>query len=375
MKYFYDTSKFFPYLCLSEITKDGIKSLVGYIREKGIMVNKFYEQPKYPASNGITYQFLLRLGFTNNEKPKSSFVEDIINSFLTQVQKSANVKKPSKTDFEVEKEYIEHVRHFVDTERKIIEIDKGFIREQIEYLNRLSTNLQVEYDRIINFRNNYSDSLSNEIKELIKNSSNSNEENKLIEEKLTQKENLLSEKEKELDLLKSELVEQRTNFDLYIREREEEYASNIRFFANQELLGKHEPAEDDSIQSIKVLVFGDSKLNQKQIFEIFNQEFQNKFFEPLEKTAVDAIYLSYKEPKNSNIIDRILKDKYDYIIVGPHDHSIKGKDAKKSFRQFIKDNNLKAIVNEENNKTLGKDHIQNLAEQIITNWDEQFESE
>ncbi|MCZ2140741.1 MAG: hypothetical protein LC096_05040, partial [Bacteroidia bacterium] len=57
----------------------------------------------------------------------------------------------------------------------------------------------------------------------------------------------------------------------------------------------------------------------------------------------------------------------------PHDHSIKGKNAKKSFKTLKKERNLKAFIYEQLEDPLNPKVIKELAERIIKNWDEEFE--
>ena len=99
MKYFYDTVPVYPYICLSETNATEIEKVVEFLKKQNIIVNKFYESPRYPASNGITYDFLLRINFQNADKrikPDKSLIEESLNLFNT--QKNNKVKETQLVD-------------------------------------------------------------------------------------------------------------------------------------------------------------------------------------------------------------------------------------------------------------------------------------
>jgi CRISPR-associated DxTHG motif protein len=60
----------------------------------------------------------------------------------------------------------------------------------------------------------------------------------------------------------------------------------------------------------KILVFGNSKIERKDILAIFKEALNEKQIE----NFVDIPFLDYEVAKNSNIIEKIDRDKYDYII-------------------------------------------------------------
>lgn len=374
MKYFYDTVPVYPYICLSETNATEIEKVVEFLKKQNIIVNKFYESPRYPASNGIIYDFLLRINFQNSDKrikPDKSLIEELLNLFNTQKNKKVkDVEDQNK--YENEEKYLKQIRTFLSSERKIIEVDKQFIKEQLEYLNELSKNFKQENNRLAKIISNHNSNLNNEILEILDRKNNSNAEAQKLDEFLKEKERLLLVKEKELEKKYGEVEQERDKLIEYKNELDKnnqelvEQIRNLQFGIND--------SEEDTIQDLRILVFGESKLKYLEIREIFSEAFNAKFGEELNKKAVEARFLSYEEVKNSNVVKRIESGKYDYILAGPHDHSVKGKNIKIDFKNFCKQRNINSHVTESKSDPLNFEGLRQYANWLMDDWDKQFET-
>lgn len=371
MKLYYDLKPVYPYICLGEINEQELKQFISFIKSKGISIIKFYEKPKYPASDGITYDFLLRINYANPEKrikPEKSTIENIFSEFKG-IKKTANTQNQV---LEEEKNYFKQIRTFLNSERKIFELDRQFFKEQLETLNKISSNLKKENTRIFKFIDDYNNKITNEITQIVNNKNFNNEDIKLLENKLSEKEKAIKKKENDLKEKENELEVIKNDYDDYREKLNKEYSSMIKDIRNLNY-GIDAQKDEDSIQDLRILVFGNSKLTSKKIYEIFNEIFFKTFGEDLDKKCLEANLLDYKKIKNSNINRKIKQDKYDYIIAGQHDHSTKGKNSKHSYVRFAKDNNLKAIVSEQYDSPFNTELLTELANTTIKNWEEQFE--
>lgn len=374
MKLYYDTRPVYPYICIKETNEKEIQNFIQFIQNEKISVTKFYEKPKYPASDGITYDFLLRIGFSpanSRNKPEKILVENAFDKYLSRLS-NISTKESQEQYIESERTYFKQIRRFLNSERKIFELDRQFFKEQLETLNQISNNLKKENSRIFKFIEDYNGKLTNEIKSIINKKTFDNQEIRLLEEKLSEKEKNLKKKESDLKTRETELEEIKKSNENYREELEKEYQSLIKGIRDISL-GIHTSDDEDSIQDLRILIFGNCKLKFEEIFEIFNKTFFQTFGENLDKKCIDAKYLDYKSIKNSDVNKKIKQDKYDYIIVGQHDHSTRGKNSNHSYTRFIKDNNLKAIVNEDYDNPINKEKLTELAINIISHWESQFE--
>ena len=376
MNLFYDTKPFYPYICITSSNEKEIQELIQHLQKENISVTKFYEKPKYPASDGITYDYLLRISFKSSqskEKPDKELIERIFKTFRSKnTKKETNISEEHEKLLESDRKHFKQVRRFLNSERKILELDKQFFKEQLESLNKITLNLKKENNRVLKFIETYNNKVSDEISSLINNNSFDNNELKILEEKLSEKDKTLKKKESLIKAKEKELEEIKKSNENYREELEKEYQSLIKGIRDISL-GINASEEEDSIQDLRILIFGNCKLKFEEIFEIFNKTFFQTFGENLDKKCIEAKYLDYKSIKNSDINKKIKQDKYDYIIVGQHDHSTKGKNSNHSYTRFIKDNNLKAIVNEDYDNPINKEKLTELSINIVSDWESQFE--
>ncbi|GEM_PF-5644560 len=375
MNLFYDIRPVYPYICISGINEEKIQEFIKYLKERNIVVTKFYEKPKYPASDGITYDYLLRINFEHTDKrikPEVSKINSIFSDFIKQNEK-VETKEDNSELIENERKYFKQIRTFLNSERKIFDLDRQFFKEQLEKLNVITNNLKTENSRVAKFIENYNDKVTNEIRNIINNKSFDNQDIKNLEIKLSEKENSLKEKENELSKREQDLDIIKQDYNDYREKLDKQYQSLVNEIRNISLGIDNSDETDDSIQELKILIFGESNLNSTEIYEIFNEIFFQTFGEDLSKKCLEADLLDYRSIKNSNINKKIKQDKYDYIIVGQHDHSTKGKNSKQSYVNFIKENGLKAMVSEDYNNKLNESKLKELAKYIINDWEQQFE--
>lgn len=125
------------------------------------------------------------------------------------------------------------------------------------------------------------------------------------------------------------------------------------------------------VQGLRVLVFGETRLSSAIIRQIFNEHFRNAFNDEMNKNCVIAVNLQYKSTKNSNLNRKILNNKFDFIIMGPHDHSSKDKSSKESYEAYAENNNLKAQLFKNLKNPMSKSFMEKCAIDIIEEWKKQ----
>ena len=202
---------------------------------------------------------------------------------------------------------------------------------------------------------------------------NYNFKSKLVTEskELSIQKELLNKREIEISSLKMELKNQISSFKVKKAELEDEYISRVEDLRNI-VLGVTSN-EEVNIQDLRILVFGNSTLDKNTIYNLFNERFKQTHGKSLNKKCINADYLLYDDVSKSNINIKIINDKYDYIIIGQHAHSIKGKNSRHSYSRYIKDNDLKAEVFEQHNIPLNRRAIEAYADVIINKWEEKLE--
>lgn len=378
MNYYYDKNLYYPYLCLSDINDADLKEFIEFLKSNNLAPNKFYEKPKYPASNGVNYDFVLRINYENIDtktKPSEIKINNLINEFIKSKPKNLKIESKNISEIELvdnEKKYFKEIRIFLNSERKLLELDRQFLKEQINSLSNLSQSLKDENQRIITILNLNNDKLTTELSKIINNKNFSNQDIKEIDQKLNQKDQLLKEREDTLKQQEIEFLERIEEFSEWKEKQETIYKNRIESIREFQL-GINSNEKEDTIQDIRILCFGESRLDSNKIYEIFNKEFFKIFGEELNRKSIDAQLLSYNDVKNSNVNSKIKQNKYDYIIIGQHDHSTKGKKINQSYPNFIKENNLKAKVFEERKSNLNQEILTELSVSIMQNWEESFE--
>src|SRR5690606_39264980 len=120
MKLYYDTRPVYPYICIADSSEKEIQMFIQFLRDEKIIVTKFYEKPKYPASDGVTYDYLLRIAFSSSDsriKPEKSIVEAVFNKFLKK-DTVVSLKSEHEKLLDSERKHFLQLRSFLDSERK-----------------------------------------------------------------------------------------------------------------------------------------------------------------------------------------------------------------------------------------------------------------
>lgn len=380
MAFYYDTHSQYPFIFISNTDEGEIKELVRALKKESIIVNRFFEDPEFPASDGKKYDYMLRIGFKDEKKRikhDSEQVERILKEFIIPSpdrgsQNGIASQAPVRIDYlEKDRIYFEQIKIFLDSERKRFEIDREFFTEQMESLNKAISTLNQEKDKIKKVLDDHDSKVTEEIRKIINNATFNNEEIKVLENRLKEKENLLKEREGELARKEQELEDTIEGYDNYKEKLDQEYKELARQLREVSL--GIDVEKEESIRDIRILIFGESALTSDVIYQIFKKEFYETCGEQLEKKNIHSRYLSYDQVKKQDFSKMIKKDTYDYIIVGPIGHSNKGKSINQNYTNFVKAKNLKAKVYEDYNSKLGKEKIGTWAREIINDWAEKHE--
>lgn len=87
---------------------------------------------------------------------------------------------------------------------------------------------------------------------------------------------------------------------------------------------------------IRIIVFGISKLSHNKIIESLINKFKVSYNKNINPEKIKIITSNImNELKKNNILNSLKFGKYDYMIVGPHPHSISGKNAKITWHKFL----------------------------------------
>jgi len=157
------------------------------------------------------------------------------------------------------------------------------------------------------------------------------------------------------------------NLQQLMEEKEAELQETVNRIREEFLGIKTTPifSQKNNLPKVNILLFGDCKLNRKEIFRLFNSACLEKFGVSLPKKSLHTCALDYNETKNFGVSKSFKSNRYDLIIIGPHPHSIKNKNVKEDFRKLKEQYNLKAKVSEKCDKPLSKEFLSAKAEQFF----------
>ncbi|MEM0519579.1 hypothetical protein [Aequorivita flava] len=376
MEIFYDNKRYYPYLCINNASDEQLKKVVTYLKNTNLAPTKFYTDPKYSASDGISYSYMFKLPFVddNRAKPSLESINELLNEFVT------NKKEPLKTDdsfvnkelssfIESEKKYLNQIKTLLDSERIILETDKEFFREQLDKLGKLTKSLQQENNRIIDFFGNISSKISEDIDNLIKKQSLNSGELKALQSNIEKKEQLLNERELNIKKIEKDFTTREKDFEQYKLEQEKNFKERIDSLraSNIGLNISEENQNEDSLKKIKILIMGDSAVNKSEIIKIFKETFEKNIELTLPNSAINIPTTNYEKMKNINILNYFKKD-FDYIILGPRPHSMKGVDLKKGPQALKREYGLKAELRLDNINPLSKNKLGDWALEFSDDW-------
>ena len=383
MKFYYDTKTYYPYLCFKETSEGELKKLVVHLSSNNLQPNKYYTAPKYPASDGISYDYLFRLPFDENiAKPSHQKVSAIMDEFLLKIN-TPFVKEEVKSEtvellqfLQSERRNLKQIKSMLTSERKILDQDKTFFATQMDNLNKLAKTLREENTKIVQSFDSLGSKLNNEIDKLFSKKEFQSEDMQRLQESLNEREKRIKEREKITFELQKELLKQEKDFEKYREKQEKIYVERVESL-KAEVLGITQDVEQidaNPFSNLKILILGKSMIQKNEIMECFQQAFFKNFDLDLPVNCLDIPTLNYDEVKNINIAKKLKPNKFDYIIFGPRPHSLKGVDLKKGIPTLKKDWNLKAIIRDEPDKALSKSLISELSISIANDWKHRFNS-
>ncbi len=109
---------------------------------------------------------------------------------------------------------------------------------------------------------------------------------------------------------------------------------------------------------IRIIVFGITKLSRDEIIESVVNKFKvsyNKNINPKKIKIITSGIMN--ELKKKNILNSLKFGKYDYMIVGPHPHSISGKNAKITWCKFLQKKFIDTLPYEDYRNPISKSTI------------------
>ncbi|MBZ0328284.1 MAG: hypothetical protein K8F54_11805 [Altibacter sp.] len=376
MQIFYDNKRYYPYLCINDASDEQLKKIVAHLKNANLAPKKFYTDPKYSASDGVSYSYMFKLPFTDDKitKPSSESINELLNEFITNKKESKKaddsvINKELSIFIESEKKYLNQIKTLLDSERIILETDKEFFREQLDKLGKLTKSLQQENNRIIDFFGSISSKISEDIDNLFKKKSLDSEELKVLQSNIEKKEQLLIERELNIKKIEKDFATREKDFEQYKLEQEKNFKERIDSIraSNIGLNISEENQNEDTLKKIKILIIGGSTVNKSGIIKIFKETFERNIELTLPNSSIIVPTTDYDKMKNINILNYFKKD-FDYIILGPRPHSMKGIDLKKGPVTLKKEYKLKANIFSDNNSKLSRNKLEELALQISIDW-------
>jgi len=123
--------------------------------------------------------------------------------------------------------------------------------------------------------------------------------------------------------------------------------------------------ERSEIENFKIVVYGHSKIKEKEIIKIVQKYFKENCNVDLRKSDIKALVSNEKKNlKKITPVKMLLSNRYKYLIAGPHPHSVQGKDLNLSWAKFLEKNNIETKVFDAKNKILTKRHLLDYLDEI-----------
>lgn len=396
MKVYYDDKRYYPYLCINDASNHQLKELVNKLKQISLEPVRYYSDPKYPASDNIRYRHVFKLPFTDNriKKPNKKEIEVAIQSLLG-VENNVPQNLVTKDNQEVfsqvdpissnsdqnqiekdfiefvksEKEYLGQLKSILETERVILQTDKEFFKEQLDKLGKISKDLQKEKNNLVEYFDSIGSKFTADIDQLIKKQTLENDDIEQLRSTLLKKEELINEKEKNIRKREKDFEAQQKDFEEYKVEQERNFKERVDSLNALNFGFKQEDQTDkEKLESVKILVIGQSSLTKKEIQNIFMETFDKNIEVQIPMNSIEVPTTDYEKMKNVNIKNYFKNDKFNYMLFGPRPHSMKGINLRKSPITIVKEFNLKAKIFVENDKELSRNVIEEFAKNISENW-------
>jgi hypothetical protein len=117
--------------------------------------------------------------------------------------------------------------------------------------------------------------------------------------------------------------------------------------------------------SPRIIIYGISKLEKNEIFKILYERLLVSFNIKIKKSDVTIITSNtMDELRKMSPAESLKTGKYDYIIVAPHPHSVKGKNIKHNWERFLSIRNIRTKVLDNHKKPLSKELLNSYALEI-----------
>ena len=115
----------------------------------------------------------------------------------------------------------------------------------------------------------------------------------------------------------------------------------------------------------KILIYGVSAINNIEITSLLKKKLSLYFNIELEDSDITLLTSDKKSDlKNISPVEALKSQRYDYLIIGPHPHSVKGKNIKHSWSRFLEVRGIQTLVFERYHKPLSKDWLRVLSNEI-----------
>jgi arsenate reductase-like glutaredoxin family protein len=115
----------------------------------------------------------------------------------------------------------------------------------------------------------------------------------------------------------------------------------------------------------KILVFGVTKLSKLEMLDIIQNRLLNSYNIHIKKSDVIFMTADNKDKlRKESPVEKLKAGNYDYLIVGPQPHSVKGKNAKYNWTTFLKNKEIETEAFEEYTKPLSKTDLLKVCDRI-----------
>jgi hypothetical protein len=115
----------------------------------------------------------------------------------------------------------------------------------------------------------------------------------------------------------------------------------------------------------KILIYGITKMRRVEMLDIIQNRLLNSYNIHVKKGDVVFMTADNKDTlKNESPVNNLKSGNYDYMIVGPQPHSIKGKNLKHTWTQFLSYRKIDTTVFEGYKKPISKEDLLRICDKI-----------
>jgi len=119
----------------------------------------------------------------------------------------------------------------------------------------------------------------------------------------------------------------------------------------------------------KILIYGVSSINKMEIIQMIKNKLSVSYNIELKDSDFSVLISNKKsELKNTSPAEQLKSGMFDYLIVGPHPHSVKGKNIKHSWQLFLETKKIQTKAFEIYHKPLSKARVLVVANKIGEEW-------